>query len=706
MATLGRWTGGVKSQGNLPETWTAPSSLFDTQQRNDGSTYSWSASTSTLTLPSTGLADGYLIIAAYEYEDTSNGRFNPQGKWIQASGTGNFVGGPTGGFSRDTSEDRSFVRCCAFVDNPSASATFTFQWRADIDDATGGTVWSAFDVIPLYYSNHGIYSSSATGAFGGTTPNQVTGWSSVSQSDTAAIEISSNVVTVKGDNKRYFVLGSQFFEGISGNLRTQRWHGLEIDNSQENAAKTYVYYRNNSNDQSGGFYSWIIETSTANVTIESTCYRGDGVSAGQGGADTDGGTASVGDHTLVVLELNDSAEVFRSENTAQSGDLNVTGPVDLNCCPTAGIAFNDSASWTRSSDTAMNAEVAMDALIGANISAAQEVVSTTSRWTSRAHVTVNGTEDNDTRHGNYARNNQTSQDTFGWSASLLSYVALSLNDDVGCSIQELSGGEDGGQFETQIGWNGFWGINLDTLEAATETTLVADSGSYTWTGSSVDLDLNMPAGSGSYAWTGQDATLTRSVNMVADSGSYAWSGSAADFIITMPADSGSYSWAGQDAALLKSVTLAADSGSYAWSGQEVTLRIDEALAADSGSYAWTGQDATLRTDEILVADPASYAWSGQDAGLIIGRRIAADSGSYTWTGQDVTLRTDEVLTAAAGSYSWTGQDADLISEGTIVAEAGSYTWTGQDATLIPPTPSVSGADTNVGFINDVGRFMN
>ena len=107
MATLGKWTGGVQAQGNLPESWTAPNGLFPTQARNDGSTYSWASSTSTLTLPASGLADGYLLIGAFEYEDTSNGRFNPQGKIIQASGSGNFVGGPTGGYNRDTSEDRS-----------------------------------------------------------------------------------------------------------------------------------------------------------------------------------------------------------------------------------------------------------------------------------------------------------------------------------------------------------------------------------------------------------------------------------------------------------------------------------------------------------------------------------------------------------------------------------------------------------------------
>ncbi len=460
MATLGRWTGGAKAQGNPPETWTAPTSMFDTEARNDGSAYTWTASTSTLTLPSSGLADGYLIIAYYQYHDTSNGRLNPQGQIVQASGTGNFVGGPSAGYNRDNSEDRSYVRAWAFVDNPSASATFQFQWKADVDDSTGGTEESCIEVIPFYYADIGMYTSTDHTTMGGTTPNVVPGWATTLEGTN--ITRSSNVITVAGDNKRYLVLGSQFFEGRGG--RTQRWHGLDIDGAEEHAAKAYSYYRNTSNDESGEIFTWLLETATADITIEQTCYRGAGVAAGQGGADVDGSDPSVGDHTLVVIELNDTAEVFRSENITESGDLNLTGPIDLDLCEASGIAFNDSASFTRATDTGMNATVAMDGLFGANISAAQEVVSTTSRWTAYCRFTVYGVEDNNTRAGDYCRNNQGTQDTFGWSANLLSYVALAQDEDIGVSLQELAGGEDGGELHVQVGWGGFWGINLDTLE--------------------------------------------------------------------------------------------------------------------------------------------------------------------------------------------------------------------------------------------------
>ena len=427
MADLLSVSGGVKTQGNLPETWTAPASLFDTVDRNDGSVYGWAAATSTLTLPSTGLADGYLIVGAFEYEDTSNGRFNPQGKFVQTVGTGNFVGSPTGGYNRDTSEDRSYVRCWAFIDSPSASAQIQFQWKADTDDATGGTVRSHLQVIPLYYSNIGMYTSTSAALYGGTTPNQVTGFTATHESDTAAIEIASNVVSMKGDNKRYLCLGSQFFEGRGG--RTQRWHGFRINGTKYDEAKAYSMYRSTANDESGDLFTYMLETVTATVTIDQFCYRGDGVASGQGGADIDGSTPTVGDHSMVIIELNDSAEVFRVSGSTNQ-NIATTAPVDIQTFATGDIDTEDTDSFTRSSDTAMNAEVAMDALLGANISAASQAITSGQRFTGFAEFTVNGVEDPDTVSGDYLRGNQSTMDCFGWSANLLSALALALNDDI------------------------------------------------------------------------------------------------------------------------------------------------------------------------------------------------------------------------------------------------------------------------------------
>ncbi len=472
MAVLGKWSGGTITTDNLPETWTTlTTDLFPTEDRNDSSTYAHGAANA-FALPASDLADGYLFIGAYEFDDSSNNRFNPQGQIIQTSGTGTFVGGPTGGYLRDDSEDRAYVRAWAFIDNPSASAAFAFQVKADTDDvnAGDGTVRSEFQIIPLYYSDFGAYTSTSTGLYGGTTPNQVTGFTGT---DGSNITISSDVISVTGDNKRYLVLGSQFSEGRSG--RTQRWHGLDIDGTQEDAAKAYSYYRSTSDDESGDLFTWLIETDTATVTIEQTCYRGDGVLDGEGGADADDNAPTVGDHTLVVLELNDSAEVFLSRDNTQSANLATTGPIDLQINTVTD--FNDAASFTDLVDTSINVVQNSDVLFGANISAASGIVSSGSRWTAYAEITVNGTEDSDSFGGDYLRGNQSSIDTFGWSANLLGFQALSAGDDVGVSVTELSGTEGGGgNVYSPAGWSGFWGINLDTMEAGSTSANAEPTG--------------------------------------------------------------------------------------------------------------------------------------------------------------------------------------------------------------------------------------
>ncbi len=642
MAVLGRWTGGVQSQGNLPEAWAAPSGLFPTEVRNDSSAYTWASATSTITLPSSALADGYLFVGYYQYEDTSNGRLNPQGKIVQASGTGVFAGGPSGGYNRDTSEDRSYVRCWGFVDNPSASATFQFQWKADADDSTGGTVESCFEVIPLFYADVGVYTSTSSALYGGITPNQVTGFSGT---DGSNITIASDTVTVSGDNKRYLALGSQFFEGRGG--RTQRWHGLLVDGSKDDAAKAYSYYRNTSNDESGEIFTQLIETSTADRTIGQFCYRGDGIGAGQGGADADGSTPGVGDHALVVIELNDSAEVFKSTDGTGGVDLNVTGPVDISLCRTGDIELNDSASFTRASDSAMNAVQAMDGLFGANLSAAQEVVSVTSRWTAFGRFTVNGTEDDATRAGDYARNNQGSIDTFGWSANLLSYVSLSADDDIGASIQELTGGEDGGQYEIQPGWGGFWGINLDTLEGGGASfTLVMQGSGHTNSVDSLSLSqaATLTVAESAHSLGSDVVSLSQGFNLtVSDSDS----AQVADSLV-----------------LTQSSALAVNESLHAVASSVPALTQGYSLLISDANHGFVSDSVNLVQSSVLLAADSLH---GQGAESISLSQAVSLSVSDT----DASVSSDGVALSQASSLSIAGALQDLSSDQVLLTESAS-----------------------------------
>ena len=253
--------------------------------------------------------------------------------------------------------------------------------------------------------------------------------------------------------------------------------------------------------------------------------------------------------------------------------------------------------------------------------------------------------------------------------------------------EQATAGATGACTWTTDSSDGNWGCMLAIAGAAGgSTTLVADSGSYTWTGQDATLltDRLISAESGSYSWSGQDAGLLTDHLIPAESGSYAWSGQDASLITDrlISAESGSYAWSGQDAELIKSTVLTAESGSYNWTGQDATLSVSFVLDAESGSYAWSGQDAGLLTDHLLSAESGSYNWTGQDANLAKTFLISAESGSYSWSGQDATLLYDQVISALSGSYAWSGQDASLLRDLLLTADPGSYTWSGQDADLI------------------------
>jgi hypothetical protein len=514
MATVLEVTNGTTTL--LPTTsWAAPNGLFGaTADRNDSSAYGWSDSTATITLPSSGLADGYLFTWGFEFEDTSNGRHNPTARMVQASGTGTFASAATGGYNRDNSEDRSYVSGWSFVDNPSASSTYQFQWKRDTDTPTGGTVRSFIQAIPFYYADVGIYTSSTAGNYGGTTPTLMTGFSGT---DGTNITITSNQVSVTGDNKRYLILGGAYQENVSGGSRTQRWYGLEIDGTFDDAAKGCMYYRNAANDTGGESFIRLIETATATRTIEMNGYRGNGVGAGQGGGDVDGtGTESNAAHALVVIELNDSAEVFSSTDSVGAQEFALTGPVDVDIASTGDIEFNDAASFTRATDIAVNCEVAMDVFAFANVSHAREAssIGSGSRWTVHGEFTIDGTEDTSVGfHGNYNRGNQSSADTHGSSCNQAGLFAVTANQDIGVSNQELSGTEGGnGDIETQPGWVGFGLINVDTLEA-TGSSLIDGASSLTF---SETADLN---GDGDLAGS-SPLTFTDTATLMSQKGSW------------------------------------------------------------------------------------------------------------------------------------------------------------------------------------------
>lgn len=160
---------------------------------------------------------------------------------------------------------------------------------------------------------------------------------------------------------------------------------------------------------------------------------------------------------------------------------------------------------------------------------------------------------------------------------------------------------------------GFLAVAL--REAITGFTVVAESGSYTLTGQSVNTLFTsiLTAAQGSYALTGQDAGLIKSgsYSFTADVGSYTLVGSNALVDVSMNAEVGNYTLTGQDATLnfagFTNPTLTAEFGSYSLTGQSVNTNYGRLLSAEMGLYALTGRQAGL----IWSGAPVSTGYASQ-----------------------------------------------------------------------------------------------
>jgi hypothetical protein len=101
-------------------------------------------------------------------------------------------------------------------------------------------------------------------------------------------------------------------------------------------------------------------------------------------------------------------------------------------------------------------------LVGANIGAASEDVASGTRGEFKVNIQKNAVDDPNLFHGNYIRANQGSQDTFGWAANPTGYISLAAEDEIGAAAT-MTG--DNHTTVTQGNWVGFWGLDLNSLQA-------------------------------------------------------------------------------------------------------------------------------------------------------------------------------------------------------------------------------------------------
>ena len=149
------------------------------------------------------------------------------------------------------------------------------------------------------------------------------------------------------------------------------------------------------------------------------------------------------------------------------------------------------------------------------------------------------------------------------------------------------------------------------VDAGGASTVVAESGSYAYTGTAVAFNADLTAASGSYSY----------------------SGTAVVFSTIIPAVSGSYAYSGTDVTLTPTKILGADSGTYSYTGTNIAL--DSLISAVSGIYTYNGTDVTL-TQFVFGSDTVqSFAGTGPGIG---GSRASPLSVSFDRP-HDLQLRT-------------------------------------------------------------------
>jgi len=443
--------------GQIPGTWFGGFN-FNQEIRNDG----------IYTKPSNDVfelseAGDYLIIATTSDEDTSNGRYNSQIKAEQISGTWDFFTSHYTGYSRDNSENVSWTRAVSVVIWASAGSQIQIQKRRDTDAPTGWSIINASDIqiIRIDQTNYGIYWIAGTGnSYGWTIPNTVSVDSIISQSNTSAIEanLATNSITLKWDNKKYLLAWSASFNGTGG--RTQRIGHLEYNGTDALSTRSYCYNRNGANQYCGLGSMDLIETATTDINVQTEVFRWDGVTANQWWADVDGTLSSDGNGQIIVIEMPDTLEAFRSQDGNGWQNISVAQTLDF----ARNVDFNDATSFTKISNTQISVTNNADIFSWANIWSARADIWSGRRQTSFGSIVIDWVEQTAGQHGSYSRWNQWTQDTFAlWFQPAGIYTTSGPWSTIWVNTNPLAWGETWWIDTTQPWTIGFFALNLDTL---------------------------------------------------------------------------------------------------------------------------------------------------------------------------------------------------------------------------------------------------
>ncbi len=452
---IGHWRDSVG--GQIPGTGFTGFN-FDGQIRNDG-IYA-KPSNDTIQLNEAG---DYLIITTTTDEDTSNGRYNSQLRVSQTAWTGELFTSHYSGYSRDNSENESWTRAISIIIWASANSQIQVQKRRDTDAPTWWSIINASDVqvIRLTQTNYWIYTIWWTGnVYGWTAPNTVSIDGIVSQSDAWAIEwnIATDTVTVKWDNKKYLVAWSTSFSWTWN--RTQRiWH-LDYDGNDILSTRSYCYRRNTTNEYCGLGSMDLIETWAADIEISAEVFRGPWTWADQWWADTDQTMTTDGNGQMIILEMPDTLEAFRSEDSIWLQDVTTAQTINF----ARDVNINSGWSFTKNSDSQISVTNPADIFSWSNIWTARSNIAAWQRQTSFGSIVIDWIEQSVWKHWNYSRWNQWTIDTFamGFQPAGI-YTTTWAGTTLWVNTDPLAGWEAGWNDRTQPGTVWFFALNFDTL---------------------------------------------------------------------------------------------------------------------------------------------------------------------------------------------------------------------------------------------------
>jgi hypothetical protein len=683
-ALWGHWQDSAGSQ--VPTTSWAGFN-FASQIRNDSGSNLTKPNDSTVqvgeALPS---GKAKFFVATIKFDQTRNNRGTAQGRFVLSSGTGNLFTTYATSYTRNSGNRTGWIKIMGVLTNCSEDAQVQVQWRSDTDAVTGGSISGDSDlqVSDLYFSEIGIYTdTTGNQAYGGTTRNTVTLNNNVQQTNTAAIERSGNTVTIKGNNKRYLILGS--VAGDAGGSRTQRISNIAYAGTAKADTQVYAYQRNSANEFAGMALADIYETATTDIAVTLQCYRGAGVAADQGGADVDGSWNSTpGFNGLCVIELDDNAEVFRSSDATGLQTLSGVATVTLNSMRAAD--FNDSASYTRASNTVMNVEASHNMLCWSNIFTARNNIASGTRATIGTRITINGTDQSVGEHGNYTRGNQGSQDCFGGSFNAGAIFAVTANDDIG--VESFDAGDNGGTDRTQAGTASFWALNLDTTEPAASG--VTGTASITQAANTLSSAGDV-AVAGTLSESQADNTLTAAGDVSITGTS---SPSQADNTLTAEGDVSVSGTASIDQA---ADTLTASGGTQSSSTGDADITQADNTLSSSGDVLVDG-DASLTNDSDTLSSSGGVSIAGS-ASITQAADTLSAQGDVSLSGT-ASVSQDANTATAAGSVLIDGT-ADNTQAGDSTASAGEVDVSGSlSITQDDNTLSASSEGTSTGQLDE------